>query len=57
MCVGNQFRARGNNESGFHEDSNVSVEGEGGFRRPRYEEIEDYMPTSTYPSDVGDELP
>ena len=24
---------------------------------PRYQETEDYMPTSTYPSEVGDELP
>jgi hypothetical protein len=34
VCVGNQFRARGDNESGCHEDSNVGAEGEGGFRRP-----------------------
>ena len=57
VCIGNQFRERCDNESGYHKDSNVGAEGEGGFRRPRYEEIEDYMPTSTYPSDVGDELP
>jgi hypothetical protein len=24
---------------------------------PRYQETEDYTPTSTYPSEVGDELP
>jgi hypothetical protein len=48
VCVGNQFRARADNESGCHEDSNVGAEGERGFRRPRYEETEDYMPTSTY---------
>jgi hypothetical protein len=57
VCVGNQFRARGDNESGFHEDSNVDAEGEGGCRMSRYQETEDYMPTSTYPSEVGDELP
>jgi hypothetical protein len=57
VCVGNQFRARGDNEIGFHEDSNVSAEGEGGCRMPRYEETEDYTPTSTYPLEVGDELP
>ena len=57
MCVGNQFRARGDNKSGCHEDSNVDAEGEGGCRMSRYEETEDYMPTSTYPSEVGDELP
>jgi hypothetical protein len=56
VCVSNQFRARGDNESGCHEDSNVSAEGEGGFRRPRYEETEYYTPTSTYPSKVGDKL-
>ena len=38
VCVGNQFRARSDNESGCHEDSNVDVEGEGGCRRLRYEE-------------------
>jgi hypothetical protein len=42
VCVGNQFRARGDNESGCHEDSNVGAEGEGGCRMPRYEETEDY---------------
>jgi hypothetical protein len=57
VCVGNQFRARADNESGYHEDSNVGAEGEGAFRRPHYEETKDYMPTSTYPSDVGDEPP
>ena len=57
VCVGNQFRARGDNESGCHEDSNVSAKGEGGCRMLRYEETKDYMPTSTYPSDVDDELP
>jgi hypothetical protein len=57
VCVGNRFRARGDNESGFHEDSNVGAKGEGGFRRPCYEETKDYTPTSTYPSEVGDELP
>jgi hypothetical protein len=57
VCVGNQFRARVDNENGFHEDSNVSVEGECGFRMPRYEETKDYMLTSTYPSYVRDELP
>jgi hypothetical protein len=57
VCVGNQFRARGDNESGCHEDSNVGAEGEGGCRMLRYEETEDYTPTSTYPSEVGDELP
>ena len=57
MCVGNQSRARGDNESGCHKDSNVGVEGEGGCRMPRYEETKDYMPTSTYPSKVDDELP
>jgi hypothetical protein len=57
VCVGNQFRARDDNESGCHEDSNVGAEGEGGCRRSCYEETEDYMPTSTYPSEVGDELP
>ena len=58
MCVYNQFRARDKNEreSGFHEDSNVGAEGEGGFRTC-YQETKDYMPTSIYPSDVGDELP
>ena len=59
MCVDNDFRERDDNEreSGFHKDSNVGVESEGGFRRPHYQETKDYMPTSTYPSDVGDELP
>jgi hypothetical protein len=57
VCVGNQFRARGDNESGCHEDSNVGAEGEGGCRMPRYEETEYYMPTSTYPLEVGDEFP
>ena len=57
MCVGSQFRARGDNESGCHKDSNVSEEGEGGCRRLRYEETKDYMLTSTYPSYVRDELP
>jgi hypothetical protein len=57
VCVGNQFRARGDNESGCHKDSNGSAEGEGGCRMPRYEETKDYTPTSTYPSEVGDELP
>jgi hypothetical protein len=57
VCVGNQFRARGDNESGFHKDSNVGAEGEGGCRMPRYEETKDYTATSTYPSEVGDELP
>jgi hypothetical protein len=57
VCVGNQFRERGDNESGCHEDSNVSAEGEGGCRMPRYEETKDYTPTSTYPSEVCDELP
>ena len=56
MCVGYQFRARVGNESGCHEDSNVGAEGEGGCRMSRYEETEDYTPTSTYPSEVGDEL-
>ena len=57
VCVGNQFIARGDNESGYHKDSNVSAEGECGFRRSHYKETKDYMPTSTYPSDVGDEFP
>ena len=59
MCVDNEFRARDDNEREIccHEDSNVGAEGEGGFRRPRYQEIEDCTPMSTYPSDVGDELP
>jgi hypothetical protein len=57
VCVGNQFRERGDNESGCHEDSNVGAEGEGGCMISRYEEIEDYTPTSTYPSEVGDKLP
>jgi hypothetical protein len=58
LCVEDQFNAREDNEreSGYHEDSNVGEEGEGGFRG-RYQETKDYMPTSTYPSDVGDELP
>jgi hypothetical protein len=59
VCVDNEFRARDDNEreSGCHEYYNVGAEGEYGFRRPRYQETEDYIPTSTYPSDVGDELP
>jgi hypothetical protein len=57
VCVGNQFRARGDNESGCHEDSNVGAEREGGCMMPHYEETEDYTLTSTYPSEVGDELP
>jgi hypothetical protein len=58
VCVEDEFNAREDNEreSGYHEDSNVGEEGEGGFRG-RYQETKDYMPTSTYPSDVGDELP
>ena len=40
MCVDNEFRERDDNEReiGCHEDSNVGAEGEGGFRRPRYQE-------------------
>jgi hypothetical protein len=59
VCVDNEFSAREDNEreSGCHEDSNVGEEGEGGFRRQCYQETKDYTPTSTYPSDVGDELP
>jgi hypothetical protein len=57
VCVGNQFREKGDNESGCHEDSNVGVEGEGGCRIPRYEETKDYTPTSTYPSEVGMNFP
>jgi hypothetical protein len=57
VCVGNQSRARGDHESGCHEHSNVGAEGEGGCRMPRYQETEYYTPTSTYPSEVGDELP
>jgi len=57
VCVGNQSRARGDHESGCHEHSNVGAEGEAGCRMPRYQETEDYTPTSTYPSEVGDELP
>ena len=56
FCVDNQFRVRVDNESGCNEDSNFGAEGEGGFRRPRYEETENYTPTSIYPLDVGDEL-
>jgi hypothetical protein len=59
-CVGveNEFNAREDNEreSVYHEDSNVGEEGEGEFRG-RYLETQYYMPTSTYPSDVGDEIP
>jgi hypothetical protein len=49
MCVYNEFRAREENEreSGCHEDSNVDAEGEGGFRRPRYQKIKYYTPMST----------
>jgi hypothetical protein len=57
VCVGNRSREMGDNESGFHKDSNVGAEGEGGCRMSRYQETKDYMPTSTYPSKVGDELP
>ena len=59
VCVDNQFRENDDNEreTGCHEDSNVGAEGEGGYRMPRYEETKDYTPTSTYPSEVGDELP
>jgi hypothetical protein len=58
VCVEDEFNGREDNEreSGYHEDSNVGEEGEGGFRG-RYQETKDYTPTSTYPSDVGDELP
>jgi len=42
VCVENvnEFRVRDDNEreSGCHEDSNVGVEGEGGFRRRHYQE-------------------
>ena len=40
MCVDKKFIARDENEreSGCHEDSNVGSEGEGVFRRPRYQE-------------------
>jgi hypothetical protein len=59
MCVDNEFRERDDNErdSGFHEDSHVGAEGEVGFRRLRYQEKKYYTPTSTYPLNVGDELP
>jgi hypothetical protein len=59
VCVEVEFIAREDNEREsvvYDEDSNVGEEGEGGFRG-RYQETEDYTPTSTYPSDVGDELP
>ena len=40
MYVDNEFRSRDDNEreSGCQEDSNVGAEGEGGFRRLRYQE-------------------
>jgi hypothetical protein len=58
VCVEDEFNAREDNEreSGYHEDSNVGEEGEGGFMG-RYPETKYYMPTSTYLSNVGDELP
>jgi hypothetical protein len=58
VCVEDEFNAREDNEreNGYHEDSNIGEEGEGGFRG-RYQETKYYMPTYTYPSDVGDELP
>jgi len=58
VCVYNDFNARKDNEkkSGCHEDSNDGEEGEGGFRRRRYQETEYYTPMFTYPSNVGDEL-
>ena len=58
MCVNNAFRERNDNEreSECHEDSTVGAKGEGGFMM-RYQEIKYYMPTSTYPSDVGDHFP
>ena len=58
MYVDNEFRSRDKNEreSGCHEDSNVGAESEGRFRRPCYQETKDYVPTSTYPLNVGDEL-
>ena len=39
VCVDNEFNAREDDEreSGYHEDSNVGEEGEGGFRG-RYQE-------------------
>jgi hypothetical protein len=59
VCEDNQFRERDDNEreSSCHEDSNVGAEDEDGFRRLRYQETKYYTSTSTYPSDVGDELP
>jgi hypothetical protein len=58
LCVEDQFNVGDDNEreSDYHAESNVGEEGEGGSRG-RYQETEDYTPTSTYPSDVGDELP
>ena len=41
VCVDSQIRERADNDSGCHKDSNVGAEGEGGFRRPRYQETED----------------
>ena len=59
MCVDNEFRKMDDNirESGCHEDSNVGAEDEGGFKRSCYQETKYYTHTSTYSSDVGDELP
>jgi hypothetical protein len=58
VCVEDEFIAREDNEreSGYHEDSNVGEDGEGGFMG-RYQETKDYTPMSTYPSDVGDDIP
>jgi hypothetical protein len=58
LCIEDQFNAREDNEreSGYHEYFNVGQEVEGEIKRC-YQETEDYTPTSTYPLDVGDELP
>jgi len=54
VCVEDDFNAREDNEreSGYHQDSNVGEEGEGGLRG-RYQEVEDYTPTSIYASDCS----
>jgi hypothetical protein len=58
LCVEDRFYQGVDNEreSENHAESNVHAEGEGGSRR-HYQETEDYTPTTTYPSDVGEELP
>ena len=58
LCVEDRFYQGGDNERVCENqaESNVHAEGEGGSRQ-HYQENEDYTPTTTYPSNVGEEIP